>query len=80
MRRSHRLPAALTLLALASVGLASSGAGAAEVESIVFINGRPTHVYFNDGDSFRQLDGPWTGRGSANQRNCFMGRRTSTSR
>ncbi|HJK94732.1 MAG TPA: hypothetical protein RMH85_16155 [Polyangiaceae bacterium LLY-WYZ-15_(1-7)] len=64
MRRSHRLPAALTLLALASVGLASSGAGAAEVESIVFINGRPTHVYFNDGDSFRQLDGPWTGRGS----------------
>ncbi len=37
---------------------------AAEVESLVYINGRPTRVYFNDGDSFRQLDGPWSGRGS----------------
>jgi endonuclease YncB( thermonuclease family) len=36
----------------------------ATVESLVYINGRPTRVYFNDGDSFRQLDGPWAGQGS----------------
>lgn len=58
------LVAVFCLSVFAQVTTTSSLASAAQVESIVYINGRPTHVYFNDGDSFRQLDGPYTGRGS----------------
>ncbi|MCB9600533.1 MAG: hypothetical protein H6720_09275 [Sandaracinus sp.] len=50
--------------ALVLAGLYVADAGAAEVHSLVYVNGRPTRVYFNDGDSFRQLNGPYTGRGS----------------
>lgn len=53
------------MLALALLGTtAIPGDAGATIVSRVFINGRPTQVYFNDGDSFRQLDGPWSGRGS----------------
>ncbi|MBX3250991.1 MAG: hypothetical protein KF901_27690 [Myxococcales bacterium] len=56
------IPAAL--LFLATITLVGAAASASLTESIVFINGRATRVYFSDGDSFRQLDGPWTGRNS----------------
>ena len=36
----------------------------ATIASLVYINGVPTRVYFNDGDSFRQLTGRWAGQGS----------------
>ncbi|MCS6914883.1 MAG: thermonuclease family protein [Myxococcota bacterium] len=40
---------------------ASAPAGADPAASLVFINGQPTPVLFNDGDSFRVLDGPHRG-------------------
>lgn len=43
----------LTLLA----ALVSAGTAQAETASRVFLNGVPTPVFFNDGDSFRVLDG-----------------------
>ena len=56
------------LLALGALVLTAPLGGAPEaratIETRVYINGRPTRVYFNDGDSFRQLDGPYAGRGS----------------
>ncbi|MEZ4287499.1 MAG: thermonuclease family protein [Polyangiales bacterium] len=36
----------------------------ADASSLVFLNGRPTRVHFNDGDTFRSLDGPYTGLGT----------------
>jgi len=66
MGRSRTTPRVLfALLAIGLVApLADAPSASATSESLVFINGRPTRVYFNDGDSFRQLDGPWAGRGS----------------
>jgi len=59
------LRALLALLATGLVApLADAPSARATIETRVFINGRPTRVYFNDGDSFRQLDGPYAGRGS----------------
>ena len=52
------------LVTLLVVPLGHVPRAAATIESLVYINGRPTRVHFNDGDSFRQLDGPWAGRGS----------------
>ena len=52
------------VLALFVAPLAPQRGEAASIATLVYINGRPTRVYFNDGDSFRQLDGPWAGRGS----------------
>lgn len=45
-------------LALAALGATSA---AAEPATKVFINGRATPVYFNDGDSFKPLAGPYKG-------------------
>lgn len=47
------------LAALATLLLA--GSVAAEPATKVFINGRPTPVYFNDGDSFKPMAGPYKG-------------------
>lgn len=38
-----------------------SGAARADTLTKVFINGRATPVYFNDGDSFRPMSGPYKG-------------------
>ena len=38
-----------------------SAAASAEPASQVFLNGVPTPVFFNDGDSFRILEGPLKG-------------------
>ncbi len=43
------------------VTLTASGTTQAEPATLVFINGSPTAVYFNDGDSFRVLEGPLEG-------------------
>ncbi len=40
------------------------GAEAGQAHTIVYINGHRSTVYFNDGDSFRVLDGAYSGRGS----------------
>lgn len=59
--RGRLIPIALLLF------LASSSAvpvDAAQTQSVVYINGRRSIVYFNDGDSFRVLSGEWAGRGS----------------
>jgi endonuclease YncB( thermonuclease family) len=40
---------------------AFAGAAAAEPTTKVYINGEPTPVYFNDGDSFKPLAGPYKG-------------------
>lgn len=58
MRRFYFLLAALAL------AVAPEAASGSQAVSRVFVNGRPVAVYFNDGDSFRQLDGPYAGRGS----------------
>jgi endonuclease YncB( thermonuclease family) len=47
--------AAAVLVAAAAFGF--TGTSEAEPGSIVYINGRPSRVYFNDGDSFRVLSG-----------------------
>lgn len=52
------------LVSVLVVPLGAPPGAKATIESLVFINGRPTRVHFNDGDSFRQIDGPWAGRGS----------------
>lgn len=41
--------------------VALAGVAHAEPASIVFLNGNPTAVFFNDGDSFRVLQGGMTG-------------------
>jgi len=46
----------LALLAMALPAIAS-----AEPATKVYLNGRPAPVYFNDGDSFRVLGGPFVG-------------------
>lgn len=48
-------------LAVVVVGLMVCGAAGAEPLTKVFINGRPTPVSFNDGDSFRPQAGPYKG-------------------
>lgn len=64
-RHASSSPRLLTRLALA-LGLAAAAAialspvhesAAAESQTKVFLNGKPTPVYFNDGDSFRVLGG-----------------------
>ncbi len=62
MRRSV-LILALLVLAL-STFVVPEAAHSSHATTRVYINGRPTTVHFNDGDSFRQLDGPYAGRGS----------------
>ena len=46
---------------LAVVSLIAAATASAEPASKVFINGRATPVYFNDGDSFKPLSGPFKG-------------------
>lgn len=65
----YRLRAGRFLLVLALSSFATTLAvgvfatpAAAEPGTLVFINGRASHVYFNDGDSFRVLDGPRKGQ------------------
>jgi endonuclease YncB( thermonuclease family) len=48
-------------MAVALVGLCASGAVSAEPATKVMLNGVPTPVYFNDGDSFRVLSGKFAG-------------------
>jgi endonuclease YncB( thermonuclease family) len=48
-------------LGLVIASLTLSGRADAEAETIVFLNGKPYPVSFNDGDSFRVLEGPLTG-------------------
>lgn len=58
----RRLPTPIFVLAaLASIVtvLASGGRAAAETWARVFLNGVPVPVYFNDGDTFRVMDGPF---------------------
>lgn len=59
MRRFTRSATALVpfLVTLA----VANGSAHAEPASIVFLNGAPTAVFFNDGDSFRVLQGNMTG-------------------
>lgn len=53
------------LLLLGTLGLglslALSSALASEARTRVFLNGHPIAVHFNDGDSFRMLEGPYAG-------------------
>lgn len=63
-RRSTPLVLVL-LVALASATLAPGGRAGADAITRVFLNGRLVPVYFNDGDTFRVLEGPW--RGSSNR-------------
>ena len=51
----------LASLAVVVVALVSASAHAGEPYTKVFINGRATPVYFNDGDSFRPQAGPFKG-------------------
>ncbi len=64
MRHSARLR--LPVLAIAALALMTTSLGGeapspakAETTTLVSVNGRMTRVYFNDGDSFRLLDGPF---------------------
>jgi endonuclease YncB( thermonuclease family) len=60
--RTQRSAASLVALVLAAIVLMAWRSGArAEPETRVYLNGVPTPVYFNDGDSFRVLSGPLTG-------------------
>jgi len=59
MKRRFQFPL-LLLAALALAAGAASNAGA-ETATRVFLNGMPTPVYFNDGDSFRVLAGKLKG-------------------
>ena len=55
---------AVTTIALTGALIASAatpGSGSAEPASKVFLNGVPSPVYFNDGDSFRVLAGQFSG-------------------
>ena len=55
----------LTLLIFVGLsGIVSDLATAAEVRTIVYLNGERTSVYFSDGDSFRILSGQWSRRGT----------------
>lgn len=56
----HRPHAWLALAALIGLGTAVSTA-AAEPETLVILNKKATPVYFNDGDTFRALAGPFAG-------------------
>lgn len=53
----------LLLCAVASATLVPGGRAGAESLARVFLNGRLVPVYFNDGDTFRVMEGPY--RGSA---------------
>ena len=62
MPRIRRSTGSFVAVVIAAAVLASWRSGArAEQASRVFLNGVPTPVYFNDGDSFRVLSGPLTG-------------------
>ena len=58
MRPAASLAIVVVALVIALVG---GPAHAGEAYTKVFINGRPTPVYFNDGDSFRPQAGPFKG-------------------
>ncbi len=49
------------VLAALAVVVTAASAVHAEPATKVFINGRPTPVYFNDGDSFKPMAGPFKG-------------------
>jgi endonuclease YncB( thermonuclease family) len=51
------LPTARTIVLLGC--LLSASTAHAEASAMVYINGKLSPVYFNDGDSFRVLDGPY---------------------
>lgn len=60
--RTQRSAGSLVALVLAALVLVTwRSAAHAEPETRVYLNGTPTPVYFNDGDSFRVLSGPLTG-------------------
>lgn len=62
--RTHRLLHGFGLLAAAAafaVSFAHPDAVEAEPRTKVMLNGKPTAVYFNDGDSFRVLQGEFAG-------------------
>ena len=52
----------LILAAVAMVTVSSVAAVANAQESLVRMNGKVYPVYYNDGDTFRPLAGPWRGR------------------
>jgi micrococcal nuclease len=54
-------PMRYALALVAVVVTFATAAAAAEPATKVFINGRATPVYFNDGDSFKPLAGPYKG-------------------
>ena len=58
LRPDRALRAVACLLAVPVVGLCMLAAAHAMPASKVFLNGVPTPVFFNDGDSFRVLAGP----------------------
>lgn len=51
----------LALATLVVTGAFVPGAAHAEPATMVFLNGTPTPVFFNDGDSFRVIGGPMDG-------------------
>lgn len=62
MTRLQRSAGSLVAVVIVAAVLAAWRSGAhAEAASRVFLNGVPTNVYFNDGDSFRVLAGPLSG-------------------
>ena len=52
----HRVSLVGVLLVMLAI-FAASRASATNPSTLVYLNGNPAHVYFNDGDSFRVLDG-----------------------
>jgi endonuclease YncB( thermonuclease family) len=49
----------LKILAILALSAAFAAPVTAQTPTKVYLNGRPTPVYFNDGDSFRVLEGPF---------------------
>ncbi len=58
---SHRTWKLASALLVAGAALLTPSADAKEPQTKVFINGKPTPVFFNDGDSFRVLGGSFQG-------------------
>lgn len=60
---SRRILTSLLVLAAAASGVVVLGSGPADADaySRVFLNGVPVPVHFNDGDTFRVMDGPLRG-------------------
>ena len=64
LRLAGRLALAAATATLALVPLRAAPSAKADTTTLVFVNGRMTRVYFNDGDSFRLLDGPYANSGA----------------